>query len=342
MKKLQHHGFRGHCHNYLKSYFNNRMQCVYINGFKSDTMAVTNGVPQGSILGPLCFNLFINDLPSAVDAHTVLFADDAAFVITAQSLQELYDKIIKLFSDLARYLNMNRLVPNSSKSKLMMFSSPPTQDLPELVFTGEVIEWVDEFKYLGLIITNKLCFANHISRVALNISRITGIFTNVRSIVPYHIVMKLYFALAFPHLMNHVVIWGSAPPSCHLKILATHQNDMLRVMSGVRWVDGRPDISTRKMYKSNGAMNINSIFKYCLFKLIRQLLDGRLPEFFRILLEPHISHHTYGTRGGRFRHPALVSEVERRFLPHQLISLYDSLTGELLTQNLTTSLRNFR
>ena len=83
LKKLQHHGFRGHCHNYLKSYFNNRMQYVYINGFKSDTMAVTNGVPQGSILGPLCFNLFINDLPSAVDAHTVLFADDAAFVITA-------------------------------------------------------------------------------------------------------------------------------------------------------------------------------------------------------------------------------------------------------------------
>ena len=257
------------------------MQYVYINGFKSDTMAVTNGIPQGSILGPLCFNLFINDLPSAVDAHTVLFADDAAFVITARSLQELYDRIIKLLSDLARYLNMNRLVPNSSKSKLMMFSSRPTQDLPELVFAGEVIEWVDEFRYLGLIITNKLCFANHINRVALNISRITGIFTNVRSIVPYHIVMKLYFALAFPHLINHVVIWGSAP-SCHLKILAARQNNMLRVMSGVRWVDGRPDISTREMYKSSGIMNINSIFKYCLFKLVRQLLDGRLPEFFRI------------------------------------------------------------
>ena len=100
LKKLQHHGFRGHCHNYLKSYFKNRMQYVYINEFKSDTMAVANGVPQGSILGPLCFNLFINDLPSTVDAHTVLFADDAAFVITARPLQELYDRVIKLISDL--------------------------------------------------------------------------------------------------------------------------------------------------------------------------------------------------------------------------------------------------
>ena len=82
LKKLQHR-FRGHCHNHSKSYFKNRMRYVYTNGFKSDTMAVANGVPQGSILGPLCFNLSNNDLPSAVDAHTVLFADDAAFVITA-------------------------------------------------------------------------------------------------------------------------------------------------------------------------------------------------------------------------------------------------------------------
>ena len=58
--------------------------------------------------------------------------------------------------------------------------------------------------------------------------------------------------------MNHVVIWGSAP-SCHLKILATRQNNMLRVMSGVRWVDGIPDISTQEMYKSSGIMNINSL-----------------------------------------------------------------------------------
>ena len=62
-------------------------------------MTVSTGVPQGSILGPMCFNLFINDLPLAVEADTVLFADDAAFVIKSSSLTELYEKISKLFSD---------------------------------------------------------------------------------------------------------------------------------------------------------------------------------------------------------------------------------------------------
>ena len=161
-------------------------------------MTVTKGVPQGSILGPLCFSLFINDMPLIVDAESVLFADDAAFVITSPSLDDLYQKINKLFTDLTNYLNANRLVPNSSKSKIMMFSSRPTHDLRNLTFGGGTIEWVDEFKYLGLTITNRLSFAKHIDRISLNISRITGAFTNLRTIFPVNIMLKLYYALRTP------------------------------------------------------------------------------------------------------------------------------------------------
>ena len=341
LKKLNHYGFRGQCYEYLKSYYENRKQYVYLNGYKSEVSNIVNGVPQGSVLGPLCFNLHINDLPSAVDAYTVLFADDAAFIITACTIDELYNKINNLFSDLTIYLNMNRLVPNSRKSKLMMFSSQPTKNLPDLLFANEIIEWVNEFKYLGLTITNRLSFSNHINRVALNISRITGIFVNIRTIVPYQLMMKLYYALVFPHLINHVIIWGSAP-NCHLKVLSTRLNNLLRVILGVKWVNYRPVISTQDMYNQNKVLKLESIFKYCLYKFLRQLVDGHLPEFYNSLLEPHTSLHAYGTRGRRFRHPALVSEVERKFLPHQLILLYDSLPDEIFNVNLTVSLETFK
>ena len=89
MEKLVHYGFRGSSNAYLKSYCQNRPHYV------------SNGVPQGSILGPLCFTLSINDLPLAVDADTVLFADDAAFVVKSTSLADLYLKINKLFTDIA-------------------------------------------------------------------------------------------------------------------------------------------------------------------------------------------------------------------------------------------------
>ena len=341
LRKLNHYGFRGQCKDYLKSYYENRKQYVYWNGFKSNALTVINGVPQGSILGPLCFSLYINDLPLAVDAHIVLFADDTAFVLTARSTGELYDKIKKLFLDLTLYLNMNRLVPNSSKCKLMLFSTRPTHNPPELLFANEVIEWVNEFKYLGLTITNRLCFAHHISKVALNVSRITGMFVNIKSIVPYQLLMRLYYALVFPHLTNHVIIWGSAP-AYHLKTLTTKVNNLLRVMTGVRWVDNRPDISTRDMYRQNNILTVASIYKYRLFKYFRQLIDGLSPDFYNILLEPLSTLHNYETRGRRFRHPALVCEVERRFLPHQMILLHDSLPEEIFNVNITTSLKRFK
>ena len=341
LRKLDHNGFRGQCYDYLKSYYRNRKQFVYLNGYKSEVLNIVNGVPQGSILGPLCFSLYINDLPSAVDAETVLFADDAAFIVTARNVGELYDKINKLFLDLTRYLNMNRLVPNSKKSKLMMFSTRPTQNLPDLLFANEVIEWVHEFKYHGLTITNRLCFSSHINRVALNVSRITGIFINIRNIIPHHLLMRLYYALVFPHLTNHVIIWGSAP-ACHLKVLSTRVNNLLRVILGVKWVNYRPDISTREMYGQNNILTVESIFKYCLLKFLKQLIDGHMPEFYNTLLEPHTSLHAYGTRGGRFRHPALVCEVERRFLPHQLILLYDSLPEDIFYENQSVSLKTFK
>ena len=344
LKKLQHHGFRGHCRNYLKSYFNNRIQYVYINGFNLNLIRwlllmafrkALYSVPFASTYSSMTCHQPLMHIQSCLQMmlHLLLLLDHCRSCM----IRLLNFSLIWL--DIWTWTGWSQI---HQKVSLWCFHLDPHKICMNLFLQGRLLSGSMSLSILAWLLQIS-CFANHINRVALNISRITGIFTNVRSIVPYHIVMKLYFALAFPHLMNHVVIWGSAP-LCHLKILATRQNNMLRVMSGVRWVDGRPDISTREMYKSNGVININSIFKYCLFKLIRQLLDGRLPEFFRILLEPHISHHTYGTRGGRFRHPALVSEVERRFLSHQLISLYDSLSGELLTQNLTrpTSLRNFK
>ena len=311
--KLEHYGFRGHCSNYLKSYFEGRKQYVQVEGHSSSLKPVTCGVPQGSILGPLCFSLFVNDIPQAVKEKVVLFADDAAFVVICHTLGGLYQKIKELFSDLSAYLNINKLVPNSRKSKLMMFKSRPTPVLPSICFAGEEIEWVSEFKYLGITITNNMSFSKHINNVSLKVSRMTGTFTSLRSIMPRNILIKLYYALVYPHLTGHVVVWGSAPPS-HLKQLTVRINTLLRTILGVTWENGRPLTSNNDLYKQLGLLKFNSIFKLNLYKLLRLLLDGELPEFWELLLVNYVTPHTYNTRGIRFRHPNIVCEVERRAL----------------------------
>ena len=276
-------------------------------------------------------------MPLAVDEVTVIFADDAAFVITATTLESLYQKIDKLFSDHTTYLNISKLVPNSAKSKLMMFTSRTTPELLDLSFGGEIIEWVKEFKYLGLTINNNLNFSRHIKNIALNVSRITGTFINLRPIMPLQIVVKLYYALVFPHLNNHIIIWGSAPPF-HLNPLTVRINNLLRTILGVVRVNDRPTRSVNYLYQQLGFLKLDSLFKYNLYKFLRLLLDGDLPDLAAVLLGDHTITHSYNTRQIRFRHPALACEIERRALSHQLIILYENIPRNILEMNWKTSL----
>ena len=341
IRKLEHYGLRGQCSDYMKSYYQNRKQYVHANNFNSSSRTVIYGVPQGSILGPICFSLFINDLPLAVEEDVVLFADDAAFIITGQTLEGLYRKIRKMFSDLSSYLNMNKLVPNSRKSKLMMFRSRMTPDLPNIYFGGEEIEWVNEFKYLGVTITSNMNFSKHIDNVTVKISQITGSFTCLRTIVPRKILIKLYFALVFPHLSGNIIVWGSAPPS-HLKCLTVGVNNLLRTILGVTWENGRPSMGTDEMYRELGLLKLNNIFKLNLYKLLRLLLDGELPEFWELLMARYITSHAYNTRQIRFRHPNIICEVERRALSYQLIMMLEELPPSLLEMSRLSSVRQFK
>ena len=137
---MHHIGFRGHINQYLNSYLSGRQQYVQVGEFKSENKTITKGVPQVSILGPLLFCLYINDIIEFVDVDVVLFANDAVFIVSAGTLQQMYAKIRKLFTDLASYLMSKKLVPNLGKSKLMLFCSKPKTDLNDLSFGGKIIE----------------------------------------------------------------------------------------------------------------------------------------------------------------------------------------------------------
>ena len=117
---------------------------------------------------------------------------------------------------------------------------------------------------------------------------------------------------------------------------------MLRIIQGVVRVNGRPTVSNNELYKQLGLLKLTSVFKYNLFKFLRLLLSGELPEFWNILLSTHIAPHSYNTRQIRFRHPALTCEVERRALSHQLILLYESVPRNILEMNLGSSLKIFK
>ena len=339
--KLGHYGFRGQCLEYLKSYFENRKQFVFADGYCSDSGSVVCGVPQGSILGPICFSLFINDLPYSVKVDVVLFADDAAFIITGCTFDGLIAKIRELFEDLSVYLRNNQLVPNASKSKLMIFKTRALPEIPDINFFGRNIDWVSDFKYLGVTLTNNMSFAAHINGLTNKVSQVTGAFVGLKDIVPRHILIKLYYALVYPHISANIIIWGTAPDS-HIRPLRVRINNLLRLILGVTWEENRPSISTSHCFKILSLLNIPSIFKLNLFKFLKLVLDGNLPVFYNLLMAKYVAPHGYGTRRIGYRCPDISCEVERRGLSYQLIALLEKLPAGLIDMNFNRAVKQFK
>ena len=131
LKKLEHYGIRGPALSWIKSYLSNRKQYVSVNGSDSATLSMEYGVPQGSILGPLLFVIYINDIPEVARfAKFILYADDANIIITADTIEEISDKLETLTKNLVDWVNSNGLVLNLKKTKYMIFSQTHNTELP--------------------------------------------------------------------------------------------------------------------------------------------------------------------------------------------------------------------
>ena len=338
MHKLGIYGFRGICNTFLSSYMTNRQQYVYLSGQKSEVKPISTGVPQGSVLGPLLFNLFVNDIVNISNAEKVLFADDAVFYVTASTLPLCVERVRMLIEKLSEWLENNKLIPNTSKTKLMMLTPRPFGELPDIYFNGTRLEWVSDIKYLGIIIDNKLNFSLQAAEVHRKLCKMQGIYYSLSSLLPRSTLMTIYYSLVYPVVSQNVVIWGGVPVA-NVRNIKITLNKILRSILKVEHDENNiPLMPTNEMYKSLNLLKYEDIYKYFLLNFMHLALY-RNNEMFRRYLMPLLPQHRYGTRNTRINLPAVRLQIEKQSTMFQMCKLFNELPENLIEQQSHQSLK---
>lgn len=174
LDKLHHIGLNQNAVLWFNSYLHNRHQYVYVNGCQSSQMLVDTGVPQGSVLGPLLFSIFINYLPQlCTTCHVHLYADDTVIYTSNPDISRTQHNLQQDFNIVQQWLNNNRLVLNMKKSCTLVFGTKyGSSHSPELHINfsdGTPLERVNVFKYLGLWMDPELTFKPHIDYICKRI-----------------------------------------------------------------------------------------------------------------------------------------------------------------------------
>ena len=184
LKKLNHYGIRGEANYLIQSYLSDRKQYVLLDDKASSHQPVTLGVPQGSILGPLLFIIYINDLSTCTSRTNVsLFADDTCLCVSDTNLTKLQQTVNDEIELVQRWMNANMLTINPTKSVALLIN-PKTnwKNLIEISINKSYISSQDTSRYLGIELDNNLKFHKHISNLTSKLSRLTGVFAKIKKI----------------------------------------------------------------------------------------------------------------------------------------------------------------
>ena len=212
LQKLDFYGIRGVANDLMKSYLTGRKQKTKYNDTLSDQAEVTCGVPQGSVIGPLFFILYINDIYlTSPQLFFVLFADDTNVLLTGKNLQNLQQIAIQELKHIEQWLVVNRLSLNIAKTKVIIFSSPNkpcNRGNVKIYLGGKLLKKVESTEFLGVTVDQHLSWKKHIAAVHYKTSRVIGILYKTKSLLGKRAMLTVYFSLIYSYLNYCNLVWG--------------------------------------------------------------------------------------------------------------------------------------
>jgi len=302
-----------------------------VNKCRSQTQQINCGLPQGSILSPLVFSLYVNDLPKVSNFKTTLFADDTCLILANKSIGILEKMVDQEINKVDSWMCHNKLSLNYSKTVYMIFNSDKKQRSPFRVKIGSnLINRANSTIYLGMHLDHKLNWDTHISKLESKLSCHSGIFYKIREYFSTNELKMIYFSLVYSHLQYAIVTWGSATKTSLHRLNTLHH----KIIKTISWSSYRCHV--RPLYSQLNLLKLEDIHQLGIAKLMQNFHSNRMPNTFDRLFTAVNSVHTHETRsstsGQCFCHPVCSQYGKRsiQFKGPKIWQQIDSSLKELL------------
>jgi len=323
LRKLSHVGVRGLSSQWFTSYLCNRSQYVRIRGIKSDLRPLTAGVPQGSVLGPLLFLLYINEMSNVCPGLNCLhYADDTTIYASGRDINQVSMQLQHGLTCVDDWMRNNKLVINIQKTNCMLISNIVSRDmLPPISIRDSNIDMVTCVKFLGVLIDCNLNFKEHVDMVCSKVSRAIGAIRRIRCYITDYVLTTLYYSLIYSHLTYGILSWGNSS-ECGINRIERLRLRYLRLYDG-QYFD-QPNRQTLLVFRK--------IFIYfAIVKLVQCYKFGR-HSYFRDILYGLVPLHDHNTRFAECNSLNLplvrLRQTQRSFLP-AAIAAWNGLPAEL-------------
>ena len=313
LHKLTKYGVVGDAHNWFKNYLHNRSQYVCLNGTKSEESQIKIGVPQGSVLGPILFLLYVNDLSHEIKHSACNFyADDSMLYYSDCDHEVVNEKLQNDLQHVIKWLDKNRLCLNSKKSGVMSIKSGRnllSRDL-DIFLNNDKLDVNDHVKYLGVNIDNELAWSKHVNATYDKLSPKVNLLRRLSKILPKETLIYLYNSIIKPHFDYCLTVWGNCLEG-DINKLQRLQNRIARIVSN-NFDYNTPGITIVHELKWFNIRELRDFKINCLmFKCLNNECPNYLSDKFNLCKDVNV-YTTRSTTGNNLCIPTFNKERCRR------------------------------
>ena len=260
----------------------------------SETLPINIGLPQGSVLGPLLFNIYINDLANISEImKLILWCDDSTLYLSDKNTSSLIEKANTELHNLYTWVTANRLTINTEKTVAILFSTRKVNNIPTLFIknnmTYDIINRVSSTKFLGIHYDERLNFTKHINVLSGKLSKLAGMIYSLHQILPTHILKKIYNAHVNSLLNYNTPIWCCNYTS-HIKPIHLLQKRIIRNVTKSKF-----DAHSLPLFKDTKILTI--------FDVNKLYMGAQFKKWTEKYISPLRADHNLNTRNSHILRP---------------------------------------